>query len=140
MEEKIKELLKHHSHRYIEMALRTDKRRRIANADGYGKRTGACGDTVEIFVQVGDGILQDICFETDGCLNTSACANTVISLSEGKPIENAWEIEADDIISYLETLPPEENHCAELAAGAFYLALSNYQEMKRAPWKKLYGS
>ena len=43
-----------------------------------------------------------------------------------------------DVISSLETLPPQNTHCAELAVGALYLALANYQELKRHPWKKLY--
>ncbi len=39
-----------HSLHYLEMAFRTDKREIINNPDGYGKRTGSCGDTVEIFL------------------------------------------------------------------------------------------
>ncbi|MBT7698322.1 MAG: iron-sulfur cluster assembly scaffold protein, partial [Desulfobacterales bacterium] len=34
------------------------------------------------------------------------------------------------VIDFLGTLPPHEHHCAELAVGAFYLALSNYEEIK----------
>jgi len=77
-------------------------------------------------------------FDTDGCMNTNACANTVAELAEGRNVEEAWEITAEDVISYLETLPPQHTHCAELAVGALYLALANYQELKRHPWKKLY--
>ena len=32
----------------------------------------------------------------------------------------------------------ENIHCAELAAGAFFLALINWQELQRHPWKKSY--
>lgn len=127
-----------HSARYLEMALRTDKRGIAGKADGYGKRTGQCGDTIEFFLTIRKDLIQSISFDADGCLNTLACANTVIHLAEGKPVEEAWEITAENIISFLETLPAEENHCADLAIGAFYLALTNYQELKRAPWKKLY--
>jgi nitrogen fixation NifU-like protein len=35
-------------------------------------------------------------------------------------------------------LPADHVHCAELSVGALYLALSNYQELNRASWKKLY--
>jgi nitrogen fixation NifU-like protein len=42
------------------------------------------------------------------------------------------------VVNYLETLSLENMHCAELAVGALYLALRNYQEFKRDPWKKLY--
>jgi nitrogen fixation NifU-like protein len=53
-------------------------------------------------------------------------------------VEDAWEITPEAIIDYLETLPPEHAHCAELSVGAFYLALSNFQELDRNPWKKGY--
>ncbi|HUV77860.1 MAG TPA: iron-sulfur cluster assembly scaffold protein [Desulfobacterales bacterium] len=71
-------------------------------------------------------------------MNLNACCNTVAHLAEGKTIEEAWKITPDDIVNYLETLPPENTHCAELTAGAFYLALTNYYELKKTPWKRLY--
>jgi nitrogen fixation NifU-like protein len=42
-------------------------------------------------------------------------------------------------LHYLETLPSENYHCAELAVGALYLALRNFQENQRASWKKVYS-
>jgi hypothetical protein len=35
-----------------------------------------------------------------------------------------------DIICFLETLPEDHHHCAELTAGAFCLALADYNERK----------
>ena len=124
---------------YLEMAFRNDRRGIITNPDGYGKRTGDCADTVEIYLAVRDGRIQSVSYETNGCMNTNACANTVAELIEGKDVESAWEITPDDVINYLETLPAENTHCAELAVGALYLALQNFQKFKRDPWKKRYG-
>ena len=138
MNDKIIEALKGHSAHYIEMALRRDRRGRPANPDAYGKRTGECGDTIEFFLQIADGRIIRTMFDADGCLNTTACANTVSLLSEGRPVESVWDLTETDIIDYLETLPPDEHHCAQLAAGALYKALSNYGEVRRAPWKKIY--
>jgi nitrogen fixation NifU-like protein len=73
-------------------------------------------------------------------MNTNACANTVAELAEGRTVDDAWEITPDDVIAYLETLPPGNTHCAELAVGALYLALVNYKELIRQPWKKWYGN
>jgi nitrogen fixation NifU-like protein len=67
-------------------------------------------------------------------------ANTVAELAEGRTVDEAWNITPDDVIAYLETLPPGNAHCAELAVGALYRALVNYKELKRHPWKKLYMS
>jgi nitrogen fixation NifU-like protein len=127
-----------HSLRYLEMAFRNDRRAVIAQPDGYGKRTGDCADTVEIYLMVRDGRIQSVSYQTDGCMNTNACANTVAELIEGRDVETAWELTPEDVINYLQTLPAENFHCAELAVGALYRALRNYQDNQRAPWKKLY--
>ena len=127
-----------HSLNYLEMAFRHERRERVKNPDGYGKRTGECGDTVEMFMCVKGGRIQTVSFDTDGCINTNACANTVSHLSEGKTIEEAWNITPEEVIEFLETLPKENYHCAQLAVGAFYLALANYQELNRNSWKKSY--
>ena len=123
---------------YLEMALRSDRRALIKDPDGYGKRTGDCGDTVELYLQVRQNTIQYLSFLTNGCINTTACCNAVAQLVEGKPVEEAWSITPEDVITYLETLPEDHVHCAELSIGALYLALSNYQELNRAPWKKMY--
>ena len=124
---------------YVEMATQMVKRQIIKDPDGYGKRTGECGDTVEMFLIVRKNSIHSVSFITDGCINTHACANCVAFLAEGKSIAEAWEITPEDVIDFLETLPEENFHCAELAVGAFYLALVNFQEFKHAPWKRLYG-
>jgi nitrogen fixation NifU-like protein len=120
------------------MAARCDRRQSIEKPDGYGKRRGDCGDTVEIFLRVKDGVIQKVFHLTDGCLNTHACANAVSTLAEGRSIERGWNITPEDVCDYLETLPETHTHCAELAVGAFYLALVDYREMTRSPWKKAY--
>jgi nitrogen fixation NifU-like protein len=123
---------------YLEMASRCDRRQSMEKPDGYGKRSGACGDTVEIFLRIEDGRIQKVCFLTDGCLNTHACANALSTLAEGCAVEQAWNIAPEDVSDYLETLPETHFHCAELAVGAFYLALVDYREIARSPWKKAY--
>ena len=128
-----------HSRQYLEMAFRSDRRGAIAHPDGYGKRTGVCADTVEIYLSIRNGHIQSVTYETNGCLNTNACANTVAELIEGKDVEAAWELTPEDVIEYLKTLPSENTHCAELAVGALYLALRNFQENQREPWKKVYS-
>jgi len=127
-----------HSLHYLEMAFRHDRRERLQHPDGYGKRTGECGDTVEMFLCMKSDRIQSVSFDTSGCINTNACGNTVSHLSEGKTIEEAWEITTQDVIEFLETLPEENYHCAELAVGAFYLALANCREFQRNSWRKTY--
>jgi nitrogen fixation NifU-like protein len=127
-----------HSDHYLEMALRSDRRKRVQHSDAYGKRTGDCGDTVEMFLTIREQRIDSVSFEINGCMNTNACANTLAELAEGRNVKDAWAITPDDVVTYLQTLPAESIHCAELAAGAFYRALVNWQEHQRHPWKKSY--
>ncbi len=127
-----------HSLHYLEMAFKTEKRERIESPDGYGKRIGQCGDTVEMFLTIQNNLIKSASFDIDGCMNTMACANTVVLMIEGKTLSQAWELKVDDIIRYLDTLPKSNFHCAELAVGALYLALLNCQENNNSPWKKGY--
>ena len=127
-----------HSETFLRMASQTDRHEIPDKNDGYGKKTGQCGDTIEIFLSTENDIIKRVSFEINGCLNTLVCANTVAQISEGKSIEYAWNITPDDVIKYLQSLPSGEHHCAELAIGAFYLALSNHNELKKHTWKKNY--
>lgn len=117
-----------HSMQYLEMAFRTDRQETVHNPDGYGKRTGDCGDSVEMFLTVENGVVQTVSYQIDGCRNTNACANTVAELATGKGLEEAWEITPEQVVGFLGTLPAHEVHCAEVALGAFYLALSDYRK------------
>jgi nitrogen fixation NifU-like protein len=117
-----------HSSHYLEMAYATDSIGCIDNYDGYGIKTGICGDTVEFFLKIHDGIIESVSFVANGCLNTVACANTVVSLVENKSVEQAWEITPEDVIDYLETLPLSHHHCAELVVGTFYIALNSFRK------------
>ena len=119
------DFLRDHSLKYIEMALSTDNIERIQTPDGYGKRIGDCGDTIEYFLTCDKGRLEHVSFCTRGCLNTTACCNTVALLAQGKTIEAAWEISPEQVAEYLETLPEDHFHCAELAVGTLYLALAD---------------
>ncbi len=126
------------SERHLKMALRNDRCRALDNADGYGKNTGICGDTVEIYLAVDQDRLSGVYFQTDGCLNTTACSNTLAELAIGKRINEAWQLKPENVINYLQTLPDDHHHCAELVVGAMYHALTDLSSIVEKPWMKLY--
>lgn len=138
MSNKEQPVLEAHSLVFLEMAFRTDRQDTIGYAEGYGKKTGDCGDSVEIFLEIREGRITRFRYQLDGCLHTNACCNMLASMTEGRPAAEAWEISPEKVAACLETLPSDHFHCAELAVGTLYLALISYQEVRRAPWKKLY--
>jgi len=122
-----------HSLTFLEMALRADKREKLTPANGHGSAQGTCGDTVEIFLQIQDDRIREASFETNGCLYIVACANTVVHLAEGKPLQDARHLDPDSVFAFLETLPREEFHCAELAVEALRMALASALPTPAAP-------
>ena len=121
-----------HSDNFLLMASRSDHLEAMVEPDGYALRTGVCGDTVEMFVQVRDGQLERISFQISGCLNTVACCNSVAYLLEGRPVDDAWRLTPELLIDFLQSLPADHHHCAELVAGALYTALQDYQQRRGA--------
>ena len=115
-----------HSDKFKLMATNTERFRILENPDGYGIKKGDCGDTVELYLAVSDGRIELVTFQIAGCLNTFACANTLSYLAEGRTVAECWNITPDLIMKFLETLPEDHHHCAELAVGTFYLALNNH--------------
>ena len=122
------DFLKDHSLKYIEMALSTDHIEKVTHPDGYWTRTRGCKNTVEIFLTSVNNILKSVSFWVQGCMNTVACCNALVKLCEGKTIEEAWCISPEKITDFLETLPRDHFHCAELAVGALYLALADLKQ------------
>jgi len=120
-----KDFFQHHSLNYIEMAMRTDRMVRIQYPDGYSKKKGDCGDMVEFFLKGNRDRIKSVSFMVQGCMNTVACSNTVVDFAQGQSSEKAWDITPEQVINFLETLPKDHYHCAELVVGAFYLALAD---------------
>ncbi|MFP4159831.1 MAG: iron-sulfur cluster assembly scaffold protein [Desulfobacterales bacterium] len=127
-----------HSEQYLEMALSAQYFEVPESPDGWGKNTGDCGDTVEVFLCADNDIITEIGFRIEGCINTRACANTIAHMVRGKTTGRAWTLTPEDIINHLQTLPEESHHCAELSCGALYKALSDLKTNIRDPWKKNY--
>ena len=127
-----------HSMKFLEMAFRTDRQERLQHADGYGRKTGDCGDTIEFFLMLAGERIETISYMLHGCMNTNACANAIIELVQGKHMDAAWELDPEEVADFLQSLPADHFHCAELAVGALYLALADTRDKQKSPWKKMY--
>lgn len=127
-----------HSIKFLEAAFRTDRQEIVHQYDGCGSKEGDCGDSVTFYLILRDDRIQTIAYRLNGCIHTNACANALIDLAEGRTSAEAWEITPEQVAAALESLPDDHFHCAELAVGAFYLALADARRTQQAPWKKAY--
>ena len=88
--------------------------------------TGACGDSMEFYLFIRNGIIEDAKYCTDGCEITRACAALVAKSATGQSIQEALGISPKQIIDQLPPLPYEHRHCPILAVGTFYQAIADY--------------
>jgi len=113
--------------------------RSLEDPDGYARVQGSCGDTMEMFLRVRDGRIDECGFQTDGCGATIICGSVATELAAGRSfIEALAAVSASEILRVLEGLPASHVHCAQLAAETMRRALADYQYHKQAPWGKKY--
>lgn len=94
----------------------------------------ACGDVVQLQIQVENGIIKDAKFKTFGCGSAIASASYATELIKGKSAEEAASIRNTDISDYLK-LPPVKIHCSLLVEEAVRNALDDYKS-KQTPKAK----
>ena len=105
---------------------------RIENPDGVGKVGNIiCGDVMWIYIKIQknekeEEIIQDISFETFGCVAALATSSALTDLAKGKTLEEAIKIEKNDVIDSLGGLPSIKIHCSLLAVDALSEAIYDY--------------
>jgi len=96
------------------------------NPDGYGRITGSCGDTMEIFLKFENDKVKEASFKTDGCGSSTVCGSFAVELALGKSPDEIFDITGESILKKLGSLPEEDRHCAFLSADALQEALNEY--------------
>ena len=87
----------------------------------------ACGDVLQLQIQVENNIITDAKFKTYGCGSAIASSSLVTELLKGKTLLEAGEIKNTLIAEEL-ALPPVKIHCSILAEDAIKAALEDYKK------------
>ena len=122
----------------VNHALRPRNLGETRGATGYGRITGSCGDTMEIWLEVAADKVVSATFATDGCAATLACGSMVTELVKGKSLPQALGISQQDVLDALGGLPEGNKHCALLAVNTLRVAIKDYLTFKKEPWKRAY--
>ena len=85
----------------------------------------ACGDVLQLQIQVDDGVITDAKFKTYGCGSAIASSSLVTQWLKGKSLDQAAAIKNTHIAEEL-SLPPVKIHCSILAEDAIKAALADY--------------
>jgi len=99
----------------------------IENPDGVGKvGNPVCGDIMELYIRVQEGVIKDAKFKTFGCGAAIATSSMVTELVKNKTVEEALKISNRAVAEALGGLPPIKMHCSVLAEEALKKAIDDY--------------
>lgn len=100
----------------------------IEDADGVGEvGNPLCGDMMTFYIKVNNNTLEDVKFQTFGCVAAIAVSSIVSEMAKGKKVGEAQQITRKAVAQALGGLPPNKMHCSNLGAEALSLAIKNYQ-------------
>ena len=107
--------------------------RNVGKMDRTAKNVGtgmvgapACGDVMQLQIEVEDEVITDAKFKTFGCGSAIASSSLVTEWIKGKTLDQAASITNADISKEL-TLPPVKIHCSVLAEDAIKAAVADYR-------------
>ena len=99
----------------------------IPDANGVGTVGNAkCGDIMQMFLKIEDGVIVDVKFKTFGCGAAIATSSMATELVKGATIEEALKLTNSAVMEALDGLPPVKVHCSVLAEQAIRAALADY--------------
>ena len=87
---------------------------------------GPCGDEMEFYLTIKDGIIEDAKFYAEGCIATRLCGSKTASLAIDKNIYDALCISPRSVMDLLDGLPQNHRHCAILAVSTLHKTIAEY--------------
>jgi nitrogen fixation protein NifU and related proteins len=103
-------------------------RGQLKDPDGYGCVTGACGDTMQIFLKFENHQVKEASFLTDGCGASTVCGSLAAETALDRTPEQLTDVTGETILGILGVFPEEDRHCAYLAAETLQEALGDYMQ------------
>jgi nitrogen fixation protein NifU and related proteins len=88
----------------------------LAHADAHVRvENPVCGDILELFAKIHEGILSEVQFKAKGCVPAMACGSLITEMAKGKSLAEAGAISRDEVVKAIGGLPPASGHAAQMA-------------------------
>ncbi len=100
----------------------------LSDADAHAIYTGPCGDTMEVFLRIGDSVIKEAKFQAIGCAGAFSSGSALIEMIRGKTLEEAEGMGEEEIIEYLGGIPPAKVHCTCLSKRTLQRAIKQYKK------------
>ena len=104
----------------------------IENYDGMGMiGSEACGDIMQVFIKVENGVIADAKFKTFGCAAAIATSSTATEMIKGMTVDEAPEATNMKDMEALGRWRPQKSHCSVLAEQAIKAAIEDYKSRNK---------
>ncbi len=101
---------------------------RMEDADAVGEVGNfKCGDVMKVYLKIKDDKIEDIKFETYGCVAAIASTDMMCELVNGKTLDEAYEMGNQSIVDGLKDLPAVKVHCSVLGMRSLRAAIDKYR-------------
>ena len=90
-----------------------------------------CGDVVTMTVRISDNVVEDVKFQSAGCIYSFVCAETAASMAIGKSLYEAVRLAPEAVEDALGGLPDGKLHCAKMACDALKNAIMSKSVEKK---------
>ncbi len=104
----------------------------MKDANGVGKAANNVdGDVVVIYLKVKDDKIEEISFQTFGCVAAIASSSMFTEMVKGKRIEDALKVDKQEVAeAFQQGMPASKIDCSILAPEAFREAIEDYCRRK----------
>ncbi|MEW6624471.1 MAG: iron-sulfur cluster assembly scaffold protein [Bacillota bacterium] len=88
------------------------------------------GDSITIYLQIGNNIITDIKYEIFGCPAAIATSSMLTELVKGKTLEEALQVTKEMVAHSLGGLPERKMECSNIGVEALQQAIRSYQNTR----------
>ena len=75
----------------------------------------ACGDILKLSVRISAGKISEIRFKAKGCVPAIACGSALCELIQGRTLEDARQLNREELMRAVGGLPDASTHASHLA-------------------------
>jgi len=101
-------------------------RGRMNDPSAAARLVGLCGDDMEFYLYIRDGLVEEVRYYSNGCANTRACGRETARRAQGRALMDVLAISPREVIDALPELTAGGRHCAILAVSTLHRAVADY--------------
>lgn len=94
------------------------------------KSNPVCGDRMRVMIQVADGRISGVRWQTRGCPPAIATSSLASEMVDGWTLDQVEKLTREDIAEAIGGLPSDKVHCSVLAADALRAAVADYRSRR----------